>query len=100
MDAKISTKTKTKTVPVQNLFRYISFSKKICENRDCFNKGIIILAGLGFFKHSICYRSGDNGKKYFLKEHSHFHAPANFLHTSIIDLEGIAAHVMNMGVKE
>jgi hypothetical protein len=24
MDAKVSTKTKTKTVPVQNLFRYIS----------------------------------------------------------------------------
>ena len=25
MDAKVSTKTKTKTLPVQNLFKYISF---------------------------------------------------------------------------
>ena len=27
MDAKVSIKTKTKTMPVQNLFRYISFKK-------------------------------------------------------------------------
>ena len=29
MDAKVSTKTKTKTVPVQNLFRYISFYSRV-----------------------------------------------------------------------
>ena len=32
MDAKVSSKTKTKTMPVQNLFRYISFKKLVLKS--------------------------------------------------------------------
>ena len=61
------------------MYFLLSISKKNCKNRDCFNKGIIILADLGFFKHSIRYRSGYNGEKYFLKKHTHFHVPQFFV---------------------
>ena len=35
MDAKVSIKTKTKTMPVQNFFRYISFKSKQKSDKMC-----------------------------------------------------------------
>ena len=57
------------------LFCPSGLSKKICENRDCFNKWIIILADLGFFKHSTGVEWVEISQKIFVP----FFGPRMFL---------------------